>query len=136
MNLFKRLLHSVKSKEKVRDYIDRRFQELEETIIDKVLRELAFSDKLETNKDDKKLYVGRMVYFPKDKQGSAGCYIGYYRARGECEALGAFIKELADNDIKPETISNSVWNPRVSELTSDSFVDVDDLEDCNEDEDA
>lgn len=133
MNLFKRLLHSVKSKEKVRDYIDRRFQELEETIIDKVLRELAFSDKLETNKDYKKLYIGRMVYFPKDKSGSAGCYIGYYRARGEYEALGAFIKELADNDIKPETISNSIWNPRVAELTSDTFVDVEDLEDCKED---
>lgn len=104
--------------------IEKTYDYIVDNIKDRVLFELSFIDKMSLSETDKsKLFYCSFQYFHKDKAATVSLRTRFYRANSKNEAMGAFIKYLEDQDIKPSTIGSS-WDPSVMEIDPDCFIDV------------
>lgn len=104
--------------------IEKTYDYIVDDIKDRVLFELSFIDKMSLSETDKsKLFFCSFQYFHKDKAATVSLRTRFYRASSKNEAMGAFIKYLEDQDIKPSTIGSN-WDPSVKEIDPDCFIDV------------
>lgn len=104
--------------------IEETYDYIVDDVKDRVLFELSFIDKTSLSKTDKsKLFFCAFQYFHKDKINTVSLKTRFYRANSKNEAMGAFVKYLEDQGVKPNTISSN-WEPFVNEIDSECFIDV------------